>query len=279
MYGSNPDATFAHESVANLDQLVYLSTTLNTGHAHGLAKETIILPVLARDEEPEPTTQESMFNYVRLSDGGSQRFLGARSEIDVISTLAEGVVGIDGPIDWREWMHTETIRSAIGRIVPGYEAISTIGSTKKEFHIEGRTFHSTAFPMPDGRARFHMHTLPSAIDSSGINTLRLMTIRSEGQFNTVVYEDDDVYRGIRGRDVILLHPTDAKKIGLQPEDTVRISGPGGEMEPVRVKLFENIRAGSAAMYFPEANAVLSRHVDPLSRTPAFKGARISIIKT
>ena len=45
LYGSNPDATFAAEALGNLDQIVYLNTTLNTGHAHGLARETIILPV------------------------------------------------------------------------------------------------------------------------------------------------------------------------------------------------------------------------------------------
>ena len=36
LYGSNPDATFAEKSLNNLDQLTYLSTTLNTGHAFGL---------------------------------------------------------------------------------------------------------------------------------------------------------------------------------------------------------------------------------------------------
>ncbi|MEM9660342.1 MAG: molybdopterin-dependent oxidoreductase, partial [Planctomycetota bacterium] len=64
LYGSNPDSQFARRALENLDTLVYMSTTLNTGHAYGLAKETIILPVLARDEEPQPTTQESMFNFV-----------------------------------------------------------------------------------------------------------------------------------------------------------------------------------------------------------------------
>ena len=91
LYGSNPDATYAAKSIANLDQIVYLSTTLNTGHAHGLARETIILPVLARDEEPQPTTQESMFNYIRLSDGGPRRHEGTRSEIDIIASIAERV--------------------------------------------------------------------------------------------------------------------------------------------------------------------------------------------
>src|SRR3954463_13406325 len=62
LYGSNPDAKFAASALRKLDQITYLSTTLNSGHAHGLAHETIILPALARDEEPQPTTQESMFN-------------------------------------------------------------------------------------------------------------------------------------------------------------------------------------------------------------------------
>ncbi|MFP6611346.1 MAG: molybdopterin-dependent oxidoreductase, partial [Pirellulales bacterium] len=78
LYGSNPDAAYAAQALSQLNTLVYLSTTLNTGHAHAVADETIILPVLARDEEPQSTTQESMFNFVRLSDGGPRRHQGPR---------------------------------------------------------------------------------------------------------------------------------------------------------------------------------------------------------
>ncbi len=39
LYGSNPDATFASQAIANLEQITYLSTTLNTGHAYGLARD------------------------------------------------------------------------------------------------------------------------------------------------------------------------------------------------------------------------------------------------
>ena len=77
LFGSNPDAKFAHRALGKLELVTYLSTTLNTGHAWGRGRETLILPVLARDEEPQPTTQESMFNYVRLSDGGPARLAGA----------------------------------------------------------------------------------------------------------------------------------------------------------------------------------------------------------
>ena len=54
-----------------------------------------------------------------------------------------------------------------------------------------------------------------------------MTIRSEGQFNTVVYEDEDIYRGIDRRDVILLHPDDLAACGLSDGDRVTIHGPAG----------------------------------------------------
>ncbi len=49
------------------------------------------------------------------------------------------------------------------------------------------------------------------------NQLRLMTVRSEGQFNTVVYEEEDLYRGQDRRDIVLLHPDDLARLGLQPE--------------------------------------------------------------
>ena len=99
LYGSNPDARFAGQALGKLELITYLSTTLNTGHVWGRARETLILPVRARDEESEKTTQESMFNFVRLSDGGLPRLEGPRSEVDVITALGQRVLG-SSPIDW-----------------------------------------------------------------------------------------------------------------------------------------------------------------------------------
>jgi anaerobic selenocysteine-containing dehydrogenase len=163
LYGSNPDAAFAKESLSRLDMLVYLNTTLNTGHANGLARETIFLPVLARDEEPQPTTQESMFNYVRLSDGGPRRHEGPRSEVEVIAEIAERTLtrsGSEGSIDWASMRSTGKIREAIAAVVPGFEKLATIDQTKQEFQITGRTFHQPRFPTADGRAVMHVHELP-----------------------------------------------------------------------------------------------------------------------
>jgi anaerobic selenocysteine-containing dehydrogenase len=211
LYGSNPDSKFAAEALSRLEMTVMLSTTMNTGHVHGLADETIILPVLARDEEPEPTTQESMFNYVRLSDGGPRRLPGPRSEIEVISEIAQRLVPNAGGIDWQAMKRTTTIRDWIGAVVPGYEKISEIDKTKDEFQIRGRTFHEPTFPTDDGRAVMHVHRLGD-LKGTGDQELRLMTVRSEGQFNTVVYEEEDLYRNQDRRDVILMHPDDLERL-------------------------------------------------------------------
>ena len=249
-----------------------MNTSLNTGHAGGLGgEETIILPVLARDEEPEPSTQESMFSYIRLSDGGAPRHVGPRAEVEIISDLARRVLGDGGPVDWRGMAHTSTIRQTIAKIVPGLEQIADIDRTKKEFSIPGRAIDRPSFPTDDGRARLFVHDLPDAPRS-----LQLMTIRSEGQFNTVVYEEEDLYRNQTRRDIVLMHPDDITRLGLTAGGRCRITSTAGTMRNQIVSAFEQIRPGSVAMYYPESNVLVPKAADPLSRTPAFKNVAVTI---
>jgi molybdopterin-dependent oxidoreductase alpha subunit len=273
LYGSNPDASFADQALAKLEMNVMLSTTMNTGHAHGLAGETIILPVLARDEEPQETTQESMFNYVRMSDGGPRRLPGPRSEIEVIAEMGRRLdAGNDSGekiVDWDAMRKTSTIRQWIADVVPGYGKIAEMDRTKEEFQIEGRTFHSPQFGTSDGRAVLHRHELPPLLGTAG-DQLRLMTVRSEGQFNTVVYEEADLYRNQERRDVILMHPDDLQRLGLTHNQTVCVHSDTGKLQPILARGFPDIRPGNALMYYPEANVLVGRTSDPQSRTPAFK---------
>ncbi|MEK6247229.1 MAG: molybdopterin-dependent oxidoreductase, partial [Planctomycetales bacterium] len=268
LYGSNPDAGFASAALNNLQSMVYLNTTLNTGHAHGLADETLILPVLARDEEPQSTTQESMFNFVRLSDGGPPRHDGPRSEIEVISEIASATLQENSPVDWQSLRQTSNIRQIIATVVPGFEPIAKIGETKNEFQIVGRTFYQPKFATDSGKARLHVCPLPPLQGSD--SELRLMTVRSEGQFNTVVYEEHDLYRGQDRRDIVLLHPKDIDRLGLSDLQRVTVRSETAEMNDIQVRSFSNIRPGNALMYFPEANVLVPRTADPASKTPTFK---------
>jgi molybdopterin-dependent oxidoreductase alpha subunit len=276
LYGSNPDAEYARRALNGVNTMVYLSTTLNTGHAHGTGRDTVILPVLARNEEPHRTTQESMFNFVRLSDGGAARHDGPRSEVHVLAELARRVDTGDGrPVRWDELSDPESIRAWIARVIPGMEPVATIGESEREFHIAGRVMHSPRFPTPTGRARLHPHPIPKPPPGAGPDALRLMSVRSEGQFNTVVYEEEDLYRGQERRDVVLLNPADIDRLGLRENDRVTVRSDVGAMGGILVRAFD-IRAGNALMYFPECNVLIGRAVDPRAGTPAFKSTLIRV---
>jgi len=223
-----------------------------------------------------------MFNFVRLSDGGPERLAGPRSEVEIIATLAENVLGDapgaedpSAPINWKSMQDTGKIRDAIAEVIPGFEKIRDIAENKHEFQIDGRTMHEPKFPTGSGNAKLHTHQLP-ALQGTAENQLRLMTIRSEGQFNTVVYEDYDLYRGVERRDVILIHPDDIARFGLSSSMTVTIHGPAGSLSQVKLHPFPEIRPGNAAMYYPEANVLVSRELDPSSKTPAFKCVIVTI---
>ncbi|MBT4602221.1 MAG: FdhF/YdeP family oxidoreductase [Bacteroidetes Order II. Incertae sedis bacterium] len=280
LYGSNPDLVYASKALSSLDLLVTMSTTLNTGHPWSLAEETLILPVLARDEEPQKTSQESMFNYVRLSDGGPPRIGGPRSEMAIIADLASRVQQKEtspalNALNWSAMNDSAAIREMIGHVIPGWESMHKMNASSAEFQIEGRTFHTPTFNTTSGKAHIQPLTLPELAECQSPH-FRLMTIRSEGQFNTVVYEDEDIFRGAPSRDVVLMHPADLSSLQLTEGQRITVEGPAGRLPFFQVISFERIKPGNVAMYFPEANVLLDRRLDPLSKTPAFKGALVKI---
>ena len=272
LYASNPDSRWASAALRRIGLTTYISTKLNEGHIHGRGETCVILPVLARDEEPQATSQESMFNFVRLSDGGTPAVAGEmRSEVEVIASLAERILPPDR-FDWPALRSHRALREGIGRVVPGYGGAGRMDA-EGEFRIEGRTFHEPRFNTADGRARFHVTPLPESAEA-GNGRFRLMTLRSEGQFNTVVYEEEDLYRGNTRRDVVMISEADASRMGWKEGARVVVETGTGRME-VSVAIVD-IRAGNAAMYYPEVNVLVPRRVDPKSGTPAFKSMTATI---
>ena len=273
LYGSNPNAKRAFDAMQKLKTVVYFSTTLNTGHAWGTGEETFILPVLPRDEEPQATTQESMFSFVRMSDGGPSRHQDARSEVSILAEIGRRIFPDDQRLDWSIMESHAAVRELIADLIPGFEELKSIESTKKEFHVPGRAITDYKFPTATGRAKFHPTELPSSLLTAG--QLRLMTMRSEGQFNSVVYDEEDLYRGQERRDVVLMNSADISQLGLKPDQRVCIRSEAGEMRYILARPFD-IRVGNVAMYYPESNVLVPSAVDPLSKTPAFKSVAVTI---
>jgi anaerobic selenocysteine-containing dehydrogenase len=136
-----------------------------------------------------------------------------------------------------------------------------------------------SFRTPTGRAHFTVQEAPDSALPAG--QLWMMTIRSHDQYNTTIYGDDDRYRGIRGeRRVVLLHPDEIARAGLEPGQAVVLTshwrGETRSLAGFRVRPFDLPR-GCAATYFPEANALVPVGACAArSRTPAYKSIPISL---
>ena len=281
LFSANPDSTQAKRALAKIDTVIYLATKPNLGHFHGLGKKnTIVIPVFARFENPHKTTSESGNNFVRLSDEGTTHLKDADliSEVEFLTQLAHRLHGVS-PINWLKLQNPQYVRQLIAQTIPGYEKIAQIDETKEEFTISGRIFTEPKFPTPSGKAIMFATPLPDltlptpgdfGVSESVPNVvIALITARSYSQHNTVVYKLNDQYRGMPHRNCILMNHKDAEKANLGSRALVTVQGDAGKLENVEV-IYGSVRQGSALMFYPEANAIFKARIDVRSGTPAFK---------
>lgn len=285
LYQATPNTDWAAKAIDKISNKVFLTTTLNLGHVNGHdSSSVLILPVLVRDEELQSTTQESMFNYVRLSDGGINRLDGPRSEVDIICSVAKlmqntGV--LKSNMDFSAFENHQTIREAIAEVLPEYSQIEDIGIAKQEFYVKNRLMHKPDFNTQSGKARFvvssnSQHAQPPSVVPANDNfPFLLMTVRSEGQFNSIIYEEIDSYRGSEHRNVIFVSPIDAVKNGWKQGDRADVVSATGRLSNLELQIFD-IAEGCVMGYYPECNRLVSVAVDERSQTPAFKSVPISL---
>ena len=170
------------------------------------------------------------------------------------------------------------LKYLFGKIIPGFEKIGTIDQTKEEFHITGRILHSPEFPTTDGRATFAVCPMPQlSIKTSEEFICKLMTVRSEGQFNTVVYDKEDRYRGVKSRDIIFMNSVDIHSLSIQKGERVTVKNATGILDNQEVVEYP-IKSGNVMMYYPEANILVPRKCDSKSQTPSFKSIDVKITK-
>ncbi|ELR99150.1 FdhF/YdeP family oxidoreductase [Gloeocapsa sp. PCC 73106] len=281
LYAANPDLQQAKQALGEIETIFYVATKPNLGHFHGLAKgDTLILPVFNRFENPHKTTTESGNNFVRLNSPGKSHIKGELiSEVELITEIAHRLLG-DNPIDWRRLQDTQYVRQLIAQTIPGYQKIGEIDRTQSEFTVEGRIFTEPKFPTASGKARMFITPLPQFDEPETTEGIRviLITGRSYGQHNTVVYQTEDKYRGMPHRYCILMNRADIKQANLQEHQRVTVIGQAGKLENIEI-IGGGMRSGTAFMFYPEANQLCSGKIDPKSGTPAYKRVPVLIIST
>jgi molybdopterin-dependent oxidoreductase alpha subunit len=287
-----PDRDRMEAAWRGLRLTVNVATKLNRSQL--IAGEiSYILPVLGRievDMQASGAQSLSMEDSTACIHGSKGvRAPAARtliSEVRLVAELARATLPANPKVPWDQWMGDfSLIRAAIGETYP------------EIFHdYERRMWEPGGFhrPLParervwktsTGRANF---VLPASLaedpdvpeDAPG--ALRLMTLRSNDQFNTTVYGYHDRFRGIKGtRMVVLMNQADIAARHLAEGDIVTLrtcytDGILREMGGFRVTPYD-IPRGCAGAYYPEANALLPMgHYAEGSKTPAAKSIPITV---
>ena len=154
------------------------------------------------------------------------------------------------------------------------------GGFRKPLPASGRVWQTK-----NGRANF---ILPDGLDEDldmpdvGHDVLRMMTLRSNDQFNTTVYGYNDRFRGVNGtRMVVLMNRDDIERLGLREGENIKLAtaskdGITRELAGLRVTPYD-IPAGCIGAYYPEANVLMPLdHYAKGSMTPAAKSVPVTV---
>jgi formate dehydrogenase major subunit len=262
-----PDQNVTFDAMRKTKMTVHISTKINRSHLV-TGDVALILPVKGRTEKdvqasgPQWISVEDSTCSVHSSRGPlDSPSPHAKSEVDIITRIAEATIGTRYGIDWKGMRDNYTnIRTHISRVVPGCESYEVNARRPGGFVLPHPPRDSRTFQTTSELAEFSV----TPIDALHVppKHLLLQTFRSHDQFNTTIYGLSDRYRGIEGgRRVIFLNRDDIAELGFDDGDLVDITTRWDDDDVERVA--ENFRIveyktprGSAAAYYPETNVLV-----------------------
>jgi anaerobic selenocysteine-containing dehydrogenase len=118
--------------------------------------------------------------------------------------------------------------------------------------------------MPGGRARFTVVTLPEITIPAG--RFHLSTRRGK-QFNSMAYGNRDFLTGSTDRRDVLIHPEDARRLGIGDGQEILLRSETGEWKGIA--RFGPMKTRHLQAHWPEANVLISRRFDPVSGEPDY----------
>ncbi|MET7932280.1 FdhF/YdeP family oxidoreductase [Streptomyces sp. NPDC005322] len=284
---ASPDTEVTESAMRTARLTVHVSTKLNRSHVVTGAR-ALILPTLGRTERdlqdggPQFVTVEDSMGMVHASRGrlepASPHLL---SEPAIVCRLARRVLGPGSRTPWEEFAKDYArIRDRIAAVIPGFNDFNARVSDPSGFALPHAPRDSRSFPTATGKANFT--AAPVEYPAVPEGRLLLQTLRSHDQYNTTIYGLDDRYRGITGgRRVVLVHPEDARGLGLADgsyADLVSEWTDGTERRATgfRVVHYPTAR-GCAASYYPETNVLVPLDATAdTSNTPASKSVVVRL---
>ncbi|MET0238744.1 MAG: FdhF/YdeP family oxidoreductase [Sphingobium sp.] len=285
-----PETGAMEEAWPRLELSVQIATKLNRNHLFA-GKATYLLPCLGRIEQdvqasgPQSVSVEDSTSCIHGSRGkakpASPHLL---SEPRIVAEIAKRILPPNPRIDWDAWVADyDRIRDAIEATYPAvFEDFNARLFTPGGFW-KGNKASERIWATPSGKAEFHV---PAGLSATGFadadGRFRLMTLRSNDQFNTTIYGYHDRFRGVKGtRDILFMNREDMTLAGVSEGQIVALQsdaedGVTRRREGLIVTPYD-IPRGCLGAYYPEANVLMPvEHHAEESHVPAAKSVPVRI---
>lgn len=286
-----PESELMERKWRDLDLSVQIATKLNRSHLV-TAATTYILPTLVRSEideqlsGPQIVTMEDSTTCIHASRGKYKpAHEGLLSEPRIVAEIAKHALEPNPKVPWEDWVNNYAlVRDAIEATYP---------EPFRDFN--GRLDIPGGFPRPVPARHREWHTdtgkanfkLPKSLNASFAaaedgDVLRLITLRSNDQFNTTVYGYDDRLRGIhKSRMIVMMSADDRIRLGIAKDGLARITTAVDDGILRTMTNFQvidyDLPSGTCAAYYPECNPLIPlwQYAEE-SKTPAAKSVPVRI---
>ena len=281
---------------------VQIATKLNRSHViHG--ELSFLLPCLGRIEidrqatGPQIVSTEDSTGHMHAShavaEPASKQLM---SEVAIVAGMAKATLAKNPKVTWDRWVGDyRLVRDEIARALPDIfhdfnARFERPGGFPRPVPARDRVWKTETkkanFIAPDSLVAdpdaADNDAAGSASSSASGDVLRLMTLRSDDQFNTTVYSLDDRFRRVAGsRKVLLMNRDDIGRLGFLPGDRLTAScavddGVERTVGGLTLKPYA-IPQGAVAGYFPELNPLIPLwHHAKESKVPAAKSIPIRL---
>ncbi len=285
-----PETAAMEEAWPRLRLSVQIATKLNRNHLFAGAV-TYLLPCLGRIEQdvqasgPQRVTVEDSTGCIHASLGkvapASDHL---RSEPAIVAGIAKQILPPNPKLDWDAWVADYArIRDAIERTYPEPFKDFNARLGQPGGFWKGNKASERIWLTKSGKAEF---LVPTGLSATGFDDAdgryRLMTLRSNDQFNTTIYGYHDRFRGVRGtRDILFMNANDIARDGLRAGQIVALES---DAQDGRLRVREglivmpySIPEGCLGAYYPECNVLMSvEHHAEESHVPAAKTVPVRI---
>ncbi len=287
-----PETEAMEKAWGKLRLTIAISTKLNRSHlVHG--QISYILPCLGRTEIDRQATgwqalsTEDSTGFFHASRGFQQPASEhLRSETRIVAEIAKATLTPNPKVDWDGWSADYgRIRDSIETTYPEDFADFNRRMWQPQGFQRKIPARERQWKTSTGKANLiNPKSLREDPDTprDTYDVLRMITLRSNDQFNTTIYGYDDRLRGIRGtRSVILMHRNDIARLGLAEGQNVAVAtasddGVSRQLKGLQVVTYD-IPEGCVGTYYPEANVLIPLwHHAERSKVPAAKSVPVRV---